>query len=153
MGSCRDQFKIRPIHKLYKELGVKTEWIGFSANEQGRALKKRRFKNPWEITFPLIEQGVTTADCEWVITHYPLPMPQRSSCIFCPYQHPSRVRLLYERHPDLFEKVGLLEDRALSRKSGWYLYHDKPWRTWGVTQLHLLGDDWNYGCQDGYCFR
>lgn len=154
MRSCTDKYKVRPIMRLYKSLGVGEEWIGFSFDEQGRAARKMaRPKNRFQVSFPLIENKITVTDCEYIIDKFGLPLPPKSSCIFCPYQRPWRVQQLYKRHPNLFERVALLEDRALDRKPGFYILGNRPWRSWANIQLGLFGEDWNYGCQDGYCFR
>lgn len=110
---CTDHFKIRPLKKLYKEWGIEQIWIGFSLDEAHRTNKPYLgFDNR---AYPLIDKRLTVSDCEYEIQHYGLPVPLKSSCIFCSFQTPWRARQLYERHPDLFEKVGQLEDNALRK--------------------------------------
>lgn len=154
---CTDKWKIRPLKRLFKAAEITEEWIGFSLDEQGRAarsMENRRGK-PWGVCFPLIDERISAADCEWLIGKFGWPVPLKSACIFCAFQHPWRARLLFERHPDLFEKVAKLEDRWLERRGNveWRIIGNTPWREFAHIQLNLFGGDWNYGCQDGYCFR
>ena len=43
-------------------------------------------------------------------------MPQRSGCWICPFMDAARWRLLWERHPALFEKAARLEEIATERR-------------------------------------
>lgn len=158
--NCSEKWKVKPIFKLLEQKGITREWIGFSANERGRAARaldnKRRRK--YDLEFPLIEHSIDAMACENIIQRFGLPAPLKSACYYCAFQNPNRARRLYRDHPDLFEKVGLLEDRAIARRKAegklvYYLIGNKPWRSWAVVQGDLFGKDWEYGCQDGYCFR
>ena len=62
--------------------------------------------------FPLIERRLTRADCVDIIEEAGLPLPQRSSCFFCPFNSVDRWRWLYETHPDLYSKAIALEERS-----------------------------------------
>ena len=153
--ACTHNFKISPISKLYGQRGIQKEWVGFSAEEGGRASRKKPIRKGVKADFPLITLGLTRADCAAEIARFGLPEPLKSSCVCCPFQHPSRIALLSQRHPDLFEQVGKLEDRSLSRlgKVPYYIAGDRPWRTWARAEQLGFGGDWAYGCADGYCFR
>jgi len=149
--NCTDVFKIRPIKQIYKRLEITTEVIGFSFEEQGRAFKKKRLYKNINSLFPLIDLRFTRHDCIQEIERFGLSSPLKSSCIFCPFQHPNRIARLSKIHPDLFEKVAQLEDRALERSPGYYISR-KPWRQMAVPQADMF-EDWDYGCGDGYCMR
>lgn len=151
--TCTKMFKTQPLAKFYRSQVITEEWIGFSYDEQGRTKAKRPLLKRLIVRYPLIELNLTVHDCVAAIERQGWPIPLKSSCVFCSFQHPWRAQELYKRHPDLFEQVGLLEDNALKRSPGWYILGNKPWRQWGIVQSNLWGEDWNYGCAEGYCFR
>ena len=152
---CTREAKLRPIYRALKELNIKHQWIGFSADEQGRAWRKlnSRYALTVKTSFPLIELGLTRADCEFEIQRYGWPLPRRSACYFCCFQHPNQVRRLFLEHPELFAQAEALENAALERAPGYFIMGNHPWRYWAVEQHNLFGDDFLYGCQDGLCFR
>lgn len=158
--SCTDHFKVRPLRKFKKNNGVLQEWIGFSLDEQNRAANTllKNKTNKHNIIFPLIELKISSGQCDGIIQSVGLPVPLKSACIFCSFQNPWRVRDLYRRHSDLFDKVGELEAhhreiKGSQGKNVYYIIGDQPWSSFRHIQLPLLEDDFNYGCQDGYCLR
>jgi len=104
---CTDDYKIKEVNNAIRKLyGLKkyartphTEiWIGISVDEIQR-LKQPRYK--WQtFVYPLCNYTTTkeattlvnyTArlnrnDCQHWLTVHHLPIPPKSSCIFCPYQ-------------------------------------------------------------------
>ena len=151
--SCTDNFKVRPLAKEFKKLGIIEEWIGFSEEEQGRAKRKteRPIRKNIIAKFPLIDLGLNRADCASEIERFGWPVPPKSACICCPFQHPSRIAELSRAHPDLFEQVAQMEDKAIERKPGYYISR-LPWRQMAQPQMQFEGD-WSYGCAEGYCLR
>lgn len=145
--SCTDQFKIWPMRKYSEELGINTYQIGFSFDEAGRANKLQRYIRR---VFPLIENRLTLADCQYEIQRHGWPLPLKSACFLCCFQPPSRLKLLALRHPDLFGKLRVLEDKAYKR-TGYYLLGNHPVSHY--AQIEQLGFDSDFGCAEGYCFR
>jgi hypothetical protein len=109
---CTQDFKIRPIEKQLgalighqprarwpKEPAV-TQWIGISEDEVQRAKPSR---NAWAIhRWPLIELGMTRADCSaWCVAH-DFPIPPKSACTFCPYHDDALWRDMKARDPESF---------------------------------------------------
>jgi len=149
--ACTDRFKIQPLKHFYKEFGVTEEWIGFSLDEQGRAVRKRERPLIANTKFPLIDLRIARSDCPSIIKEAGLPIPPKSACYFCSFSHPTKISRLAHLHPDLFEKVAALEDRA-SQRGMVRTIMARPWRELATPQP-MLTDDWDYGCGDGYCMR
>lgn len=91
---CTTDFKIEPIvRKLRALLGYKRItarqplvelWIGISDDE---ALRKKPHEKAWiENRWPLLERGMTRADCYSWMTRHGYPEPPRSACTFCPFK-------------------------------------------------------------------
>lgn len=91
---CTRDFKIDPINakvrellgrkKIYKRDGVLAHMlIGISTDE---ALRMKPSRNPWvESKWPLIDAGMSRADCLAWMERNVYPIPPRSACTFCPY--------------------------------------------------------------------
>lgn len=92
---CTRDYKIRPIHRIVRDLlGVNrrgrlkanlvTTWLGITIDEIERAKPSRvAFINH---SFPLLELNYTRLDCDKWLSARGLPVPKKSSCKFCPYQ-------------------------------------------------------------------
>jgi len=93
---CTREYKLSPIETElryllglgYREIIPRDMfvelWIGISRDEIVRMKPSREswIRNYW----PLIDQGMTRADCrEWFAEHYPARVLPRSACIGCPY--------------------------------------------------------------------
>lgn len=89
-GYCSGEWKRDVIRRFVtKEHNVKaaTNWIGYSLDELGRALKAQNStKNggKWLTNFPLIELGMNRGDCVALVQRMGWPLPPRSSCWMCP---------------------------------------------------------------------
>jgi len=85
-------------------------WVGISTDEAHRA-------NPPNVKwldsyFPLIELGISRADCKRIIEESELPVPPKSGCFFCPLQPLPSWRRLARDHPDLMARAITWEDEA-----------------------------------------
>lgn len=92
---CTRDYKIRPIQRKIRDLlGVKrhgrlkanlvTLWLGITVDEIQRAKDSRvAFINH---QFPLLDLRYQRDDCTAYLKRKQLPVPQKSSCKFCPYQ-------------------------------------------------------------------
>ncbi len=148
---CSDKFKVRPINRRLK--GDYQTIIGFSADEVHRA--ERAVHKGKNKLFPLIDRGLTTADCSRIIQAYGWPVPLRSSCYFCPFQKRAEWNWLKIRHPELIEKARQLEDKFHGRRpdlrddSG--LLSGKPLWKWDQglqMELPILAES---SCWSGDC--
>jgi len=107
---CTAEYKVQPIDQWEREhlLGLSkgqhapsepaiVQWIGISVDEYQR-MKDSQLgwkKHRW----PLIEHGMTRADCErWLIRHG-FAIPPRSSCVGCPLHSPGHWRDMRDNHP------------------------------------------------------
>jgi hypothetical protein len=112
MRKCTRDFKIRPIEKFVRKFcqvkrGTKTpvvtQWIGISTDEIARMKPSRESwsKHRW----PLIEAGISRADCLAWWKQKGLPTPPRSACVFCPYHNDAEWRRLRAEEPKEFFKA------------------------------------------------
>lgn len=86
-----------------------TMWIGISTDEAHRMKESRDFKieNRW----PLIEAGVSRADClKWMAARG-YPPPPRSACVFCPYHNDREWLRLKTDEPQEFARAVAFEER------------------------------------------
>lgn len=90
---CTREYKIAPVIKSARTLhGLKprqrmkpTEmWLGISMDEMQR-MKESQFYNV-EYKYPLIEKRLRRVDCLRYLKEKSFPKPERSACVFCPYQ-------------------------------------------------------------------
>lgn len=91
---CTDNWKRAPMRRwLRKEHYIPVEmWLGISWDESQRM----RRSDVLYIThrWPLIEKRMTRQDCaNWLLAH-DLEVPQKSSCVFCPYHNKAAWREL-----------------------------------------------------------
>lgn len=108
--STRD-FKVRPIHRYYRSLGVHiNQYVGIAYDEIER-MKDSRVPYVSNI-YPLVDLKITRAGCVEIIEEAGLPVPVKSGCFFCPFNSAGRWRWLYEEHPDLYERAVALEENS-----------------------------------------
>lgn len=146
---CTDKFKVRPIEKYLKRKGV--VYVGFSADEVNRAEKPSRMTRQ----FPLIERGISAADCARIIQGYGWPVPLRSSCYICVFNPYTEWNWLKNNHPDLLDRALALEQRHYERyphlRNSYGLIRGTPlWKIKEGLQPEMLigGED---SCWSGYC--
>lgn len=98
---CTSDYKIAPITAKIRELcdvslGVE-RWLGISTDEAHRMKpsRERWATNRW----PLIEAGMSRADCLGWLARHGFPSPPKSACIFCPYHSDTMWRDLRDNDP------------------------------------------------------
>lgn len=104
---CTRNYKIRPIRRKVRQLldapggripaGTVEQWVGISLDEAIRMKPSgvAYVTNRW----PLVEKGITRADClTWLALHG-YPTPPKSSCVFCPYRRDEQWRDLRDHDP------------------------------------------------------
>ncbi|MFH1487130.1 MAG: hypothetical protein ABIH46_13745, partial [Chloroflexota bacterium] len=104
--------------------------------------------------YPLVDLRMTRQDCiAWLESHG-LPVPAKSSCVFCPYQNKESWRqLVHNGGPDL--EVAIHIDEAIRNKRDLFPVFIHPLR---VPLLEAVKDDgqlefWPEAtCDGGYCF-
>lgn len=147
---CSDRYKIRPIQKKCGSVKNTSYVIGFSYDETNRVDKRRPNK-----VYPLIELGMTADDCRYFIESNGYPLPLKSSCYFCPFQHPVEWNWLKLRQPELFEKALALEARFHEHrphlKNDFGLLRGTPlWRLKDGIQPEMFQLE-GESCWSGYC--
>lgn len=110
---CTADYKIKVINRTVKgRVGRKKvmQWIGISTDEAIRMKPSRdnQITNCW----PLIDLGMSRADCiAWMQSHG-FPKPPRSACRACPYHSDDHWVQLRDTEPEEFE-LAALEEEAL----------------------------------------
>ncbi|MFC8720652.1 hypothetical protein [Kitasatospora sp. NPDC057198] len=119
---CTGQYKIRPIKEKVRELlghpypqrvprGMFVEqWIGISVDEVHRA--KDADVAYMNNRFPLLEQGLTRADCLRLLRSRGFASTPKSSCLGCPYHGNAQWRALRDSSPEEWQDV-VAFDRAI----------------------------------------
>lgn len=139
---CSWNYKRLPIAKEFPD---SEKLIGFSVGEE------KRIKTD---IYPLIEAGISGAECIRIISSFGWPIPTKSSCFFCPFQRPYEWNWLKDRHPDLFAKAVALEARFYERKPHFRhtlgLFGGKPlWKfAEGIQQSFDITEN---SCWSGAC--
>ena len=108
--STRD-FKVTPIHRYYRTVGGHiNQYMAIAWDEVSR-MKDSRVEYVTNV-FPLVDRRITRAGCVAIIEEAGLPIPQRSSCYFCPFNSVDRWHWLHANHPALYAKAVALEERS-----------------------------------------
>lgn len=128
---CTREFKIAPITRKLRELeGIKPrqhakgtvaiQWIGISWDEMQR-MKEPRVK--WlKHRWPLIEKQMTRLHClEWMRDHN-FPLPQKSSCTFCPYRDNASWRDMKTNDPESWVDAVAMDEAIRDRDKPQQLY-------------------------------
>jgi hypothetical protein len=109
---CTKHFKLEPIRRATRTMlgiqkgrpvpaGTDVEvWIGISTDE---ATRMKPAREPW-IThrWPLIDRGMSRADCLRWLREHQYPEPAKSACIACPYTNDARWREMKRDRPEDF---------------------------------------------------
>ncbi len=121
---CTTNYKVRSVQRRIRELlglrrgqrvpsGATVElWLGISTDE---AIRMRTSRDRWiENRYPLIEAGMSRADCaDWWAVRYDRPL-ERSACIGCPFQSRQRWVETRRRWPELFAEAVDIDARMRS---------------------------------------
>lgn len=155
---CTGRWKITPIRRFLQTVrnGQPVEqWMGISLDEMGRAgssdvkyIKHR---------YPLLEKRMTRGDCIQWLSKRGLPIPQKSSCVFCPYHNRQAWNDLKRNAADWNRAISVDEQIRSARPPFDLFVHPsrKPLvdavvlpEDIGFEQISLLEQE----CGSGYCF-
>jgi len=107
---CTSEWKVKPLQRYgYGRTFKKGEeqedktMIGIAIDE--------RWRQPHRIR-PLVDANITRKGCIEIIETEGLDVPQKSGCFICPFMSKHQWRILWERHPELFQRAMDLEDGA-----------------------------------------
>lgn len=169
---CTQRWKIQPMRRfiaaemkrrvMTKTEGAIEQWLGITVDEIQRAkdsdVKYIKHK------FPLLDLGMTRADCLHWLEKSGLPNPGKSSCVFCPYHNNSKWEAL-KRDNGTDWQIALQVDAAIRDKRPPYpLYLHRRRQPldeavtipedYGASQLGLFEeiDNKDAECDSGFCF-
>lgn len=157
---CTERWKIRPIRRWTRQQGVTQAemWLGITVDEIERA-KASQVK--WiENRFPLLEIGMTRNDCMAWLHKNGLPVPPKSSCVFCPFHRRAVWREMKQANGPDWETAVKIDEIIREKHSDFYSYvhpdliplsEIKIADDFGATQTNFL-DLFNAECDSGYCF-
>jgi hypothetical protein len=146
---CTSEYKLKPLkRKLRSLLGAPPrpdgvpgrvprgryaeQWIGISVDESHRALDSRSVSYAVP-RWPLLERGLSRADCETVNAAAGFAGTPKSACIGCPYHGNVQWRAMRDTAPDEWEDA-VEFDRLIRRGSARATENGQPLR--GQMYLH-----------------
>lgn len=66
---------------------------------------------PWvDNVYPLVDARLTRRDCERICEEYLGKIPQKSSCVYCPYHSDGFWRNLKHDYPEEFERAAKFDE-------------------------------------------
>jgi len=140
---CTQDYKLLPIQREQRRLlgliprqrwplhVVMDQWIGISLDEEQRCKASRipAIQHRW----PLIELGMTRADCLNWMRERGYPQPTKSACTFCPYHDNALWKEMKASDPESWADAvaldhairdGVIRGGKQIAKSKWYLHRD-----------------------------
>jgi hypothetical protein len=160
--SCTVDFKINVVEKWLREHGGKIEGavvgLGISLDEWHRARNDSGVA--WKkLDYPLLDLRLTRQDCSNIIANAGLPIPDESSCFFCPFHKIKKWQEMRQNQPQAFWKSSELEtflnerQARLGKEPVWLTDRGRPlaMATTDYQQPDLFEDDEQAVCESGYC--
>jgi len=155
--TCTGLFKIAPIHHYIREkYGTvkRITQLGIHAHEIHR-VKDSPVKRDTN-RFPLVDLGMNRQDCNNLIESVGLPLLPKSGCVGCPYVKTSTFKNMLNNGTDDFDRAVKIDEtlRLGNVIDHAYLWSEmKPLKTLKENpQLQLFDQEWDNGCDSGYCF-
>lgn len=108
-------------------------WVGISLDEASRMKTSR---DPWILNrHPLIEAGMSRADClRWMESHG-YPKPPRSACVYCPFHNDLEWHRLKTEEPKEFGKAARFEKAIQKAKAESENFRTTPYLHRSLVQL------------------
>jgi len=110
MRQCTMEYKIQPVLKKTRELlGLKPRqrirpvemWLGITIDEAQRMKASGQYNISYR--YPLIQEGMSRADCLNFLRDNNFPIPAKSACVFCPFHSDKFWRSLKKENGDEWE--------------------------------------------------
>ncbi|MGI9251374.1 MAG: hypothetical protein ACR2PR_09260 [Pseudohongiellaceae bacterium] len=125
---CTGKWKVQVVRhclsKRFPDIKLFHEWIGFSTDEMRRARRAKIDIGKYRHRYPLIEIGISRAECIKVVEKYGWPTPPRSSCWMCPNHADVEWRHLRDESPQEFAKAIAFDKRMREQEiTGGYDYY------------------------------
>lgn len=158
---CTNHWKIQPIRRWLQanRHGAQVElWLGITTDEWQRV--KDADVRYIRHAYPLLDLGMSRADCLTWLRDHGLPSPGKSSCVFCPYQNKRSWEEMKRDGGDDWQRA-VAADEAIRdvRLPGQLFVHsatvslDEAVRVpedYGLTQAEFNIEDAQ--CDSGFCF-
>lgn len=108
-------------------------WIGISLDE---ATRMKPSREPWiSHRWPLIEKGISRADCLRWMEEHGYPKPPRSACIYCPFHNNNEWRRLKNEEPRDFARAARFEKQLQATKARSSNFKTTPFLHRSLVQL------------------
>lgn len=158
--SCTGEYKIKPIAKWMRQHGATADnpfvaGLGISTDEFARMRTDSGF--PYQtLEYPLIDRGLSRADCLRIVAEAGLSQPPKSSCWFCPFRNLRAWKDMRREQPELFEQAAKLERLLLERGEALgrgQVYLSAALRPLDQAIGHQAAFDFDQeaNCDGGYC--
>lgn len=120
---CSNEWKTRVVRRWLRERGISRAdvWLGISLDEKHRA---KRNAGPWRSKHPLIELGMSRADCIALIKRMGWPPAPRSSCWMCPNHTQEEWRDIRDNKPADWKLAVQFDNEIRQRDPNAFLHHD-----------------------------
>jgi hypothetical protein len=144
---CTERFKIRIVRQELRRMGAKTAdvLLGISTDEMHRARDSDR---KWaKNTFPLLDLGLSAADCAALPPTVGLPVPGKSACDICPHRTIAEWKKMEQDYPERYAYA--VETEASFRNL--YLHAGRKPLPVLLASPHVA-EEAEDGCTSGYCF-
>lgn len=151
---CTHDWKIVPVSRwvLSKDrIGPHEMLLGISTDEWKR-MSNRQYDPRVFLRYPLIDLGISRADCEGIIRDAGLPDCPSSACWFCPHRKMQWWKKLEKNNPEMFNRAAHLEFRLTERVEhrGYTAYLTNARKPLAeAVKEDKEGED---TCESGYCF-
>lgn len=159
---CTATWKIYPIRRfvaeqladrgLKKTPGVVTMIQGISLDEFWR-MRDSDVKYVVH-EYPLVDRRLTRSDCMAWLKENGLPVPRKSSCVFCPYKSMAQWKDLGRKQGVDLETAVMIDSAVRNKREKFKLFVHPSRKPLGVAvqddgQLELWPEA---SCDSGYCF-
>lgn len=122
---CTRLFKIEPIDRFLSDKGECTLLIGLNADEENSREGNWGLKKNVKYHYPLIEDGLTRAECEVILNAHGLHpnMPvymMRGGCRMCFFKSEKEYRAMYYLNRKEFDEVMAFEEKIQDKRQKFY---------------------------------
>ncbi|SHJ72428.1 hypothetical protein SAMN05444159_1325 [Bradyrhizobium lablabi] len=125
---CTAALKREPVYLFERPTDIQV--LGYTAEEEDRAKRLREQNFERVIETPLIEAGLTKADCLGLLERAGIELPamyllgfQNNNCIGCPKGGRGYWNMIRKHFPDQFERMAALQ-RKLGEGSAFWVEED-----------------------------
>lgn len=152
LRQCTQRFKVQPIRRHLRSLGIKKAQIALGISTDEITRKKPSNVKWLENVFPLIDADISRYDCELFLKTRGISAA-KSACVFCPYKNNAYWSQL-KQQPEEWAKAVDFDNRLRDKREGYKAYvHSSgiPLEKAPVEDFSLQGNLFDNDCS-GYCF-